>query len=84
MFKRNRSKTYAVLELNDFVDTKKYDCNIKVNKTIRICHSPTNRYYKGSEYIIPACKQIELENENVEFVLIEDKTQKEMSIFLFV
>ena len=59
------------------IDTKKYDCKIKVNKTIRICHSPTNRYYKGSEYIIPACKQIELENENVEFVLIENKTQKE-------
>ncbi|MDP7026932.1 MAG: hypothetical protein QF380_00825 [Candidatus Marinimicrobia bacterium] len=52
-------------------DTKLYQPSFKTNKTIKICHSPTNRYYKGSETIIPICEKL-AERENVEFVLIEN------------
>lgn len=57
--------------------TGKFEPNYEVNDTIRICHSPTNRYFKGSETIIPVCEQI-AEEENVEFVLIEDKPYDEV------
>ena len=43
----------------------------KTGDKIRICHTPTNRYYKGSEKIINVCSKIARENDNVEFVLIE-------------
>lgn len=49
--------------------------NLKLKKTsdkIKICHSPTNRYYKGSNKIINHCKEIAKKNKNVEFVLIEN------------
>jgi glycosyltransferase involved in cell wall biosynthesis len=52
-------------------DTKQHQPSFKMNETIRICHSPTNRYYKGSETIIPICEKL-AERENVEFVLIEN------------
>lgn len=54
-------------------DTNKYTPNFELNDPIRICHSPTNRYFKGSETIIPICEKI-AEEENVEFVLIENKS----------
>lgn len=60
-------------------DTKQHQPTFKINETIRICHSPTDRYYKGSETIIPICEKL-AERDNVEFVLIENmphaKTQK--------
>lgn len=60
-------------------DTKQHLPTFKTKDTIRICHSPTNRYYKGSETIIPICEKL-AERKNVEFVLIEnmphDETQK--------
>ena len=43
----------------------------KTGEKIRICHTPTNRYYKGSKKIIDVCSQIANENNNVEFILIE-------------
>jgi len=52
-------------------DTNQYNPNFDVNDPIRICHSPTNRYFKGSETIIPICEKIANE-ENIEFELIEN------------
>ncbi len=52
-------------------DTSNYQPNYQLNDKIRICHSPTNRYFKGSDTIIPICEQIAKE-ENIEFVLIEN------------
>ena len=59
------------------IDVSKHKSNTQVNDTIRICHSPTNRYYKGSDKIIETCNQIASENNNVEFILIENKSQEE-------
>ena len=59
------------------IDTSKYKYTTKVNNKIRICHSPTNRYYKGSNTIIDICNKIANENDNVEFVLIENQSQEQ-------
>ena len=59
------------------IDTHKYEFKINTSNKIRICHSPTNRYYKGSEDIISACRKLESNNDNVEFILIENKSQDE-------
>ncbi len=48
----------------------------RVNIPIRICHSPTDRYYKGSETIIPICEKL-ARDEKVEFVLIENRSHRE-------
>ena len=57
-------------------DTKQHNPTMKMNNTIRICHSPTNRYYKGSDSIIPVCNKLAKRND-VEFVLIENKSHSE-------
>ncbi len=58
-------------------DTSQFSPRTNVSETIRICHSPTNRYYKGSETIIPVCEQIAEENDHVEFSLIENTPHEE-------
>ena len=50
----------------------------KTGNNIRICHTPTNRYYKGSEKIIDVCSRIADENNNVEFILIENMEHEEV------
>ena len=52
-------------------NTAQHNPNFSLNSPIKICHSPTNRYYKGSDTIIAVCKKIAQE-ENVEFILIEN------------
>ena len=52
-------------------DTSQHVQPKTVNQPIRICHSPTNRYYKGSETIIPICEKL-AKDKNIEFVLIEN------------
>lgn len=58
-------------------DTSQHKPLISVNETIRICHSPTDRYYKGSETIIPICEQLAKDLDHVEFVLIENMPHAE-------
>lgn len=57
-------------------DTGQITHNLEVNEQIKICHSPTNRYFKGSEAIIPVCEQIAKE-EGIEFILIENISSAE-------
>ena len=52
-------------------DTKQHQPDYTIAETIRICHSPTDRYYKGSETIIPICEGLAI-RDGVEFVLIEN------------
>ena len=51
--------------------------DFKISGKIKICHSTTNRYYKGSEIIIPICERLANNNKNVEFILIENKSHAE-------
>ena len=57
-------------------NTKVYNPSYKLNKIIRIVHSPTNRFYKGSEIIIPVCEKL-AKRSDVEFVLIENMCHEE-------
>ena len=56
-------------------DTNQHQPSITVKRPIRICHSPTNRYYKGSETIIPICEEL-ANRDDVEFILIENLSHK--------
>ena len=58
-------------------NTAHYDINRNISDPIKVCHSPTNRYYKGSEDIIKVCNELEREGV-IQFLLIEDKTQEEV------
>ena len=50
----------------------------KTLKKIKICHSPTDRYYKGTNKIIEICEKIAKKNSSVEFVLIENISHNEV------
>ena len=50
----------------------------KTSPKIKACHSPTNRYYKGSDKIIDICKRISQQNKCFEFILIENLSNKEV------
>jgi glycosyltransferase involved in cell wall biosynthesis len=58
-------------------DTKIHNPSFESNSSIRICHSPTNRFYKGSDTIIPICEELASKNENVEFILIENRSHSD-------
>lgn len=47
--------------------------NFELNYPLRICHATRDRYWKGSDAIIEACKKLE-KTHGVEFVLIENET----------
>ena len=57
-------------------DTTQHKQQKGINKPIKICHSPTNRFYKGSETIISICMELAKRND-VEFFLIENKPYQE-------
>tara|TARA_Y100001970_G_scaffold277758_1_gene382462 strand:+ start:282 stop:1370 length:1089 start_codon:yes stop_codon:yes gene_type:complete len=58
-------------------DTSSFKVKNKTTSPLRVCHSPTNRYYKGSNDIIEICSDLNKDGY-IEFVLIEGKTQKEV------
>lgn len=55
---------------------EKYAPKDKGNDPPLVIHAPTNRYYKGSDDIIPVCKQLENEGK-IKFELIENKSHDE-------
>jgi len=54
-----------------------YEIGHAENKRIRVCHSPTNRFFKGSNVIIQICRDLERQRK-IEFVLIEGKPHSEV------
>jgi len=73
LLKKHPSIYYLFLPFN----TDQFSPNYSMRNKVRICHSPTNRYYKGSDTIIPICEKIAATNKNVEFILIENQTYNE-------
>ena len=57
-------------------ETRTYIPKTKLNEKLTISHAPTNRYYKGSNIIIPICNKI-AKKHNVEFKLIENLSHSE-------
>ena len=69
-------------------DTSRFDKKTRLNKTMRIGHAPTNRFYKGSDHIIAICEKLQKEGK-IEFDLIENvsnrialKRKKNLDIFI--
>jgi|TARA_Y100000031_G_scaffold125173_1_gene141432 hypothetical protein len=58
-------------------DTSQFESKFELGNPIRICHAPTDRYYKGSDSIIPVCRRLE-EEEGIEFVLLENLPNDEV------
>ena len=56
-------------------NTTHYDINRSISDPIKVCHSPTNRYYKGSEDIIKVCNELEREGV-IQFLLIENNARR--------
>jgi hypothetical protein len=57
-------------------DTSQHKQQIQLHKPLKICHSPTDRYYKGSDSIIPVCEKL-AERDDIEFILIENMANDE-------
>ena len=73
LLKKHPNIKYLFLPYN----TKIHNPSFESNSSIRICHSPTNRFYKGSDTIIPICEELASKNENVEFILIENRSHSD-------
>ena len=57
-------------------DTDSFTTKQKLNNPVRVCHAPTNRYYKGSATIIAICKKL-VSNGIIVFDLIENLPHQE-------
>ena len=57
--------------------TESHYINKRVSEPVKVCHSPTNRYYKGSQDIIKICNELDREGV-IQFMLIENKPQEEV------
>lgn len=53
-------------------------CEAK-NKNIKIVHAPSDREKKGTKYIFPVIERLKKEGYNIDFMLIENKTNEEAS-----
>ncbi len=62
----NMEYVFLPFEVNDFKPV------YKLNDPIKICHATRDRYWKGSDVIIEACRELE-KSHGVEFVLIENE-----------
>lgn len=58
-------------------DTQACEPSMEIHDPVRVCHAPTDRYYKGSDTIIPVCEQL-VSRKLIEFVLIENKPYDEV------
>ena len=58
-------------------ETGDYSIKKSISDPIKICHSPTNRHYKGSDDIIKICNELQQEGI-IKFLLIEGKSQGEV------
>jgi hypothetical protein len=71
LLERHPRINYLFLPYN----TKLFKIKESNKKIIRVAHAPTNRLYKGSNFIIQACKKLEKEGL-IKFDLIENNSHK--------
>ena len=57
-------------------DTTQFTLNNDLRKNMRIAHAPTNRYYKGSDFIIKVCRELHASGQ-IQFDLIENLPHEE-------
>lgn len=54
-------------------DTERFTVQNKLHSPLRICHSTTNRFFKGSDLIIQTVENL-AKTEHIEFILIENQS----------
>ncbi|HJY62991.1 MAG TPA: glycosyltransferase [Ignavibacteria bacterium] len=61
-------------------DNVKYtdDESYNSGKKIRIIHSPTHRFIKGTEFVIAAIDKVKKSKNNIEFILIENQPREKV------
>ncbi len=57
-------------------DIKPFNQKVQWNKVIRIVHAPSDRYNKGTDYILPVIEKLK-KDFIFEFTLVEGKSQEE-------
>lgn len=60
-------------------DTGQFQPDFTVSNPVRVCHSPTDRFYKGSDWIIPVGRKLADEGL-IEFILIENQPNREARV----
>ena len=60
------------------IDLKEYSLSLRKNKTPIIVHAPSNRAFKGTQYLIEIIKRLKEEGYIFEFVLLENLPNKEI------
>jgi len=53
-------------------EVEKHKASFRMNTPLKICHATRDRYWKGSDIIIEACRKLE-KTHGIEFVLIENE-----------
>ena len=64
---------YLFLPYDTSIDIPDYE----VHSIPMVCHAPTNRFYKGSDDIIPVCEKLAAE-KIINFTLVENATHEEV------
>lgn len=70
-------QTRPYLRNSRFLDLRGFRPSIEQRITPHIIHSPSNRYFKGTKYILEAIEKLNSENINFSFSLIENLSNKE-------
>ena len=60
------------------IDLKEYSLSLRKNKIPIIVHAPSNRAFKGTQYLIEIIKRLKEEGYIFEFVLLENLPNKEI------
>ena len=76
LLKKHPNIHYIFLPFDLEAFQKKYPPLNEDNDRPLVTHAPTNRYYKGSDDIIPICRKLETEGK-IRFELIENKSHAE-------
>ncbi|MDD3094977.1 MAG: glycosyltransferase [Candidatus Marinimicrobia bacterium] len=71
LMKKHPGMQYIFLPFDPGAFSSRYRPDREKHKPLWVTHAPTNRYYKGSDIIIPVCRRLEAEGL-IRFILIEN------------
>lgn len=64
------------IDLSLWTPKESYNSNNGRNGPVRVLHSPNHRYFKGSEFLIEAVKELQGEGLQIELILLEGVTNE--------
>jgi glycosyltransferase involved in cell wall biosynthesis len=68
--------TVVIKQAIDLTRFEFVGCDIN-REVVKIVHAPSDRRIKGTKYILPVIEKLEKEGYNLDFILVENKTNKE-------